>query len=402
MGNIRTHYDNLKVERNASYEEIRLAYKKLAQKHHPDKNLNNPDSTRVMAIINLSYSILSDENNRKLHDQWIKEQENDEQHLDSKNIPNKKQEPTNSINIHGVDGLSIIEVLDMVKNGARFVIFEEVRSFILISQKNSSEIYFIRSTESHMKYANKHIFKTLLLGWWSAWGLVWTLETLIRNIFGGRDVTDIVLDSYGYKNNEKKYTITSTLKYFVKTIVVLVIISAYIFYISSYIKNETHTSNSSKTNYHSDQSAHDISKVQPSVYVRPTKAPNGRAWPTMAGYVNGFKKLHFDGLSKVTIDNSLNDSDVFIKLVSINSKKTYPIRVFFIPAYSQFTVNKVRAGLYDIRYRDLDSGIISKSESFNLQEIETYDGIEYSNFTMTLYKTQNGNMRTYALSENEF
>ena len=76
--------------------------------------------------------------------------------------------------------------------------------------------------------------------------------------------------------------------------------------------------------------------------------------------------------------------------------------MFFIPASSQFTINKVRAGLYDIRYRDLDSGSLSKSESFTLEEIETYEGIQYSNFTMTLYKIQNGNMQTYGLSENEF
>jgi hypothetical protein len=93
---------------------------------------------------------------------------------------------------------------------------------------------------------------------------------------------------------------------------------------------------------------------------------------------------------------------VFVKLVAINGFESYPVRVFFIPAFSQFTINSIRAGLYDIRYRDLDSGSLSKSESFILQEIETYDGVEYSNFTMTLYKIQNGNMQTYGLSEGEF
>jgi hypothetical protein len=141
--------------------------------------------------------------------------------------------------------------------------------------------------------------------------------------------------------------------------------------------------------------------IQPQ-YMKQSKAPNGQAWPTTAAYVKGFKKLHTDGLSKVTIDNSQNNSDVFVKLVAINGFESYPVRVFFIPAFSQFTINSIRAGLYDIRYRDLDSGSLSKSESFILQEIETYDGVEYSNFTMTLYKIQNGNMQTYGLSEGEF
>ena len=57
---IYTHYDNLKVARNAPPEVIRAAYKALAQKYHPDRNSNNPDSERIMVIINTSYEVLSD------------------------------------------------------------------------------------------------------------------------------------------------------------------------------------------------------------------------------------------------------------------------------------------------------------------------------------------------------
>jgi hypothetical protein len=107
-------------------------------------------------------------------------------------------------------------------------------------------------------------------------------------------------------------------------------------------------------------------------------------------------------LSSVTVDNTRNNSDVFVKLVSIDSAKAYPVRVFFIPAHGQFTVNNVTVGNYDVRYRDLDSGALARSESFRLQETQTYDGIQYSNLTMTLYKVRHGNMQTYGISENEF
>jgi hypothetical protein len=50
-------------------------------------------------------------------------------------------------------------------------------------------------------------------------------------------------------------------------------------------------------------------------YVRPVTAPNGQPWPVSAGYIKGYKRLHSDGLSTVKIDNSRNDSDVFVKLV---------------------------------------------------------------------------------------
>ena len=102
------------------------------------------------------------------------------------------------------------------------------------------------------------------------------------------------------------------------------------------------------------------------------------------------------------MDNSRNDSDVFVKLVSLDGAQAYPVRQFYIPAFASFTLNKVTAGSYDVRYRDLTNGGLSRSEAFQLEETPTYDGTQYSNITMTLYKVQNGNMQTYGLSEAEF
>lgn len=73
---IHTHYDNLKVARNAPIEVIRAAYKTLSQKYHPDKNGNTAESTRYMPLINASYDVLSDAGKRREHDEWIRRQEN--------------------------------------------------------------------------------------------------------------------------------------------------------------------------------------------------------------------------------------------------------------------------------------------------------------------------------------
>ncbi len=102
------------------------------------------------------------------------------------------------------------------------------------------------------------------------------------------------------------------------------------------------------------------------------------------------------------VDNTRNDSDVFVKLVSLDGARAYPVRQFYIPAFGSFSLKTVTAGTYDIRYRDLSNGGLSRSEVFNLEEIQTYDGVQYSNITMTLYKVRNGNMQTYGLSESEF
>jgi len=149
------------------------------------------------------------------------------------------------------------------------------------------------------------------------------------------------------------------------------------------------------------------SKPKPQVqskpaYVRPRTAPNGEPWPVSAGYIRGYERYRTNGLSTVTVDNSQNNTDVFVKLVSLDKENPINARMFFIPANGSFTVNKVTAGNYDIRYRDLHSGHLSRSEQFKLDEIKTNEGTEYSVFTLTLYKVKNGNMQTYGLSEENF
>lgn len=74
---VRTHYDNLKVARNAPPEVIRAAYKSLSQKYHPDQNPGDPDAARIMALINEAYRILSDPIKRRDHDEWIRRSESD-------------------------------------------------------------------------------------------------------------------------------------------------------------------------------------------------------------------------------------------------------------------------------------------------------------------------------------
>ena len=137
-------------------------------------------------------------------------------------------------------------------------------------------------------------------------------------------------------------------------------------------------------------------------YIRPTTAPNGRPWPVHASYMPGYPLLAGGGLSSVTVDNSRNSSDVFLKLVSLDSVEAFPVRVCFIPAHSQLKFQTVAAGRYDVRYRDLESGGYTKTEEFTLNETRTYQGTEFSNLSLTLNKVANGNMHTETINESEF
>lgn len=75
MTKIRTHYDNLKVTRNAPDIVIKAAHKALLQMHHPDKATDKVAAERITRILNDAREVLLDPVRRKQHDDWIKEQE---------------------------------------------------------------------------------------------------------------------------------------------------------------------------------------------------------------------------------------------------------------------------------------------------------------------------------------
>ena len=66
----RDFYDILGVNRDASEEDIKKAYRKLAMKHHPDRNPDNPKSEGQFKEAKEAYEILSDGQKRAAYDQY--------------------------------------------------------------------------------------------------------------------------------------------------------------------------------------------------------------------------------------------------------------------------------------------------------------------------------------------
>lgn len=70
----KTHYENLKVARDAPSDVIRAAYKALTLKYNSDRN-SNAETQKLLEIINASNAVISNPIKRAEYDQWLLEQE---------------------------------------------------------------------------------------------------------------------------------------------------------------------------------------------------------------------------------------------------------------------------------------------------------------------------------------
>ncbi len=73
------YYKILGVGKNATADEIKKAYRKLAREHHPDLNPNNPEAGKLFQQLNEANEVLSDPEKRKKYDQYGKDWKHAEQ-----------------------------------------------------------------------------------------------------------------------------------------------------------------------------------------------------------------------------------------------------------------------------------------------------------------------------------
>jgi molecular chaperone DnaJ len=64
------YYELLNVSRDASDQELKTAYRKLAMQHHPDRNPNNPEAEEKFKACSEAYQVLSDADKRAAYDRY--------------------------------------------------------------------------------------------------------------------------------------------------------------------------------------------------------------------------------------------------------------------------------------------------------------------------------------------
>ncbi|HEY9060808.1 MAG TPA: RDD family protein [Pseudobacteroides sp.] len=81
----------------------------------------------------------------------------DKQYIEIDNIRKK---------LIGIDNMTYDELINQVNQGARFRYFYICVSALMISNRSTSDIYFIPADESQFKYHLKYTIITMLFGWW--------------------------------------------------------------------------------------------------------------------------------------------------------------------------------------------------------------------------------------------
>ena len=70
MNNKKDYYSVLGVNRDATQEEIKKAYRRLALEYHPDRNPKDKEAEEIFKEIGEAYAVLSDKEKRRMYDRF--------------------------------------------------------------------------------------------------------------------------------------------------------------------------------------------------------------------------------------------------------------------------------------------------------------------------------------------
>ncbi|MFP9443919.1 J domain-containing protein [Pectobacterium brasiliense] len=307
---MRTHYDNLKVSKDAPIEVIQAAYRSLAKKYHPDINKDNPDAARIMKIINSSYEILSDPQKRKEHDSWI------------------------------------------IKETWR----ERAEATLKKNAQTPTPTPTPTPTQEVKKDKKSLITKII--------DLIFSIFSLLRLGLGFCVIGFVV------------YAI-----------------------ISGIYKTSVSLTDSKSDNTHITEASKPKTLVN-SINVCDSSVQN-RKWPISSTIFN--QKDRRNGLSSLTLDNTKNNEDIYVKFTFEEDKNTSKfLRDVFIPAGNYAVLEKIPVGIYRVKTQNTNTGCVQISEPITMIERKTATGIEYSDNSLTFYSVINGNTHFSTLPASQF
>ena len=404
---MRNYYEILDVPYSASPTDIKKAYMALAKKYHPDITIFDKNAAeQIMKEINLAYATLSDSKKRADYDCTIN--------------MGKKSNEDNYENEHEYSEYNAFVIL---VNKVNNICLETINSIKdTASKANTSDLDNILNIFQKKIGVNaKKIVESPFMeeGLLEGVGVVYYM--LAAHYFSNRcfdkakrmnDCALVFLQKGEEVYNEALMAKQSIERAIAnndvnnsKSVLKKIAIGFFIlFVLCSLASNNTKNSNTNYQNSKNTQAARTAPNSARNPSTSAPKLQNTELIPKkgiVSGYVPGSPVLNNTGLCELTIDNIQNSAPVYVRLWDL-SQTPKPVRAINIAANSSFTIKNINPGVYEIRYKyiyeNAEANTGSKSESFNLEQIKTYDGTQYSVVRLTLYKVYNGNSRTYSIS----
>lgn len=96
--------------------------------------------------------------------------------------------------IIGIENMTMTELKDEIERGGKFVYYQYCYSLLILTKRESSPIYFVKKEESSLVKGLKYTLSSFLFGWWGVpWGLIYTPICIVKNLLGGKNITDQVM-----------------------------------------------------------------------------------------------------------------------------------------------------------------------------------------------------------------
>ena len=92
--------------------------------------------------------------------------------------------------IQGIEGMSPDQLRFEIQRGAKLVCYNYCVSVVVMTFRRSSPVYFIPAGESALSQGLPWTALTLVMGWWGfPWGPIFSIQSLVVNLKGGKDLT---------------------------------------------------------------------------------------------------------------------------------------------------------------------------------------------------------------------
>ena len=97
--------------------------------------------------------------------------------------------------ISGMESLSNDQINFELQRGAKIVRYYYCISVLILTFRRTS-VHFVKEGESRLTKGLPFTLISLVAGWWGIpWGPIWTIQSLVVNFQGGKDITPEVLNA---------------------------------------------------------------------------------------------------------------------------------------------------------------------------------------------------------------